>query len=82
MPNDQVTDKLAAAKAAVRHAQMAFPTPANRGHEAGVAFAAAHNADHTGSTLNGIVQQAGEEAAGIKARQANIEQYNNATQGK
>ena len=76
---------LIAAKAALAHANAAFPsappvslTPGT-GHGVGVAFAASHGADHTGTTPPPATGLLG-EAQGIATKQANVDQYMKATQ--
>jgi hypothetical protein len=68
MPND-ITDKVAQAKSVLAQANAAFPSP-NRGHDAGVQFAATHKADPQGGTITGLMNQASGEKSGLDARAA------------
>jgi len=82
MPNDDLMTKIAAAKAALQHAQATFPA-GNSGHAVGQAFAQQHQADSAGTVRPPSLLDPGPDAgAAIKARQDNIKAYMDATQGK
>ena len=77
-------NKVVDAKTALELANAKFPSPPasltpGSGHGVGVAFAASHGADHTGTTPPPATGLLG-EAQGIATKQANVDQYMKATQ--
>lgn len=72
MPDD-IMAKLAAAKATLAQAKSTLPQmapPPGAGHAVGVGFANQHGADHQGSTVTGLVNQAGSDPQALAARAA------------
>lgn len=81
MPNDDggVSAALAGAKATLKSAQDFSRSasghssdPQFTAHKVGVSFAQSHGADHQGGTIGAGIESA---AAGLKARQANVDAY-------